>query len=107
RAGGEFELLEDEHGFVIGGIAGLKYNEYELFLKPGDKLFLYTDGVPEATDAGEELFGNERMLDALNKDVSASPEKILEEVTQSVNAFVKDAEQFDDMTMMCLEYKGR
>lgn len=47
------------------------------------------------------------MLDALNKDVSASPEKILEEVTQSVNAFVKDAEQFDDMTMMCLEYKGR
>ena len=107
RAGGEFELLEDEHGFVIGGIAGLKYSEYELFLKPGDKLFLYTDGVPEATDAGEELFGNERMLDALNKDVSASPEKILEEVTQSVNAFVKDAEQFDDMTMMCLEYKGR
>ncbi|MBR1833011.1 MAG: serine/threonine-protein phosphatase [Ruminiclostridium sp.] len=107
RADGEFELLEDEHGFVIGGIAGLKYSEYELFLKPGDKLFLYTDGVPEATDAGEELFGNERMLDALNKDVSASPEKILEEVTQSVNAFVNDAEQFDDMTMMCLEYKGR
>ena len=103
---GKFELYKDKHGFVIGGMAGLKYKEYTIDMKPGSKLFLYTDGVPEATDAEKELFGNERMVAALNEKSDASPQEILKTVRNSVDAFVKDAEQFDDLTMLCLEYKG-
>ncbi len=103
---GAFELLKDKHGFVIGGMDGVKYQNYELMLEPGSKLFLYTDGVPEATDAQNELFGTDRMLAALNQEPSASPEQVLKNVDSSVKEFVKEAEQFDDLTMLCLEYKG-
>jgi sigma-B regulation protein RsbU (phosphoserine phosphatase) len=106
RANGEFELCKNKHGLVVGGIPDIKYREYEIVLEPGDKLFLYTDGVPEATDIECNMFGTDRMIDALNKDSGACPEKILENVRNTVNAFVKDAEQFDDLTMMCIEYKG-
>ena len=106
QAGGRFELLKDRHGFVIGGMEGLRYREYELQMEPGAKLFLYTDGVPEATDASEEMFGPDRMIDALNRDPAASPREILGTVRAAVDGFVKDAEQFDDLTMLCLEYKG-
>ncbi|MCR5150826.1 MAG: serine/threonine-protein phosphatase [Clostridiales bacterium] len=103
---GSFELFKDKHGFVIGGMDGMRYKEYEIILKPGAKLFLYTDGVPEATSAENELFGTERMLAALNGERSAAPDKLLKNVRASVDAFVKEAEQFDDLTMLCLEYKG-
>ena len=106
RAGGDFELYKDKHNFVLGGMEGIKYGEYELTLSPGDKLFLYTDGVPEATDANTELFGTDRMVDALNRVKAGSPEEILAGVDSAVNDFVKEAEQFDDLTMLCLEYKG-
>ena len=105
-SGGQFELVKDKHGFVIGGMEGMRYKEYELQLTPGAKLFLYTDGVPEATDANKELFGTDRMLAALNADASAVPEKILKQVRGAVDGFVQDAEQFDDLTMLCLEYRG-
>ena len=103
---GKCELFKDKHGFVIGGIEGAKYKEYELRLQPGAKLFLYTDGVAEATNAENELFGTARMLDALSGEPDADPEKILTQVRRSVDDFVGDAEQFDDLTMLCLEYKG-
>ena len=104
--GGGFELYRDKHGFVIGGMEGVRYKEYEIQLEPGSKLFVYTDGVPEATSAEKELFGTERMIDALNVDPGATPEQILENVRAGVDGFVKDAEQFDDLTMLCVEYKG-
>ena len=103
---GSFSLLKDKHGLVIGGMDGVQYTEYEIDLKPGDKLFLYTDGIPEATDKDEKMFGVQRMLDALNKDPGADPRQILENVREDVDDFVMGAEQFDDMTMLCLEYKG-
>ncbi len=106
RTDGRFELLKDKHGFVIGGMDGVKYKEYELKLEPGMKLFLYTDGVPEATNGANELFGVERMLDALNLQPDASPEQILKNVRAAVDGFVKDAEQFDDLTMLCVHYIG-
>ena len=106
QAGGAFELIKDKHGFVIGGMDGVRYKEYVLQLNPGAKLFLYTDGVPEATNAGEELFGTERMLAALNQNTAADPEGLLKNVRKAVDEFVKDAEQFDDLTMLSLEYKG-
>ena len=104
---GKYELLKDKHGFVIGGISGARYKEYEVQLEPGSILFLYTDGVPEATSAEKELFGNDRMLESLNKISSSSPKEILDGVRKSVDDFVKDAEQFDDITMVCVEYKGK
>ena len=106
HAGGDFELFKDKHGFVIGGMDGVKYKQYELQLSPGDRLFLYTDGVPEATSSEKELFGTERMLNALNGVKDAEPEGVLEGVRRAVDGFVKDAEQFDDMTMLCVQYKG-
>ncbi|MBR4702369.1 MAG: SpoIIE family protein phosphatase [Oscillospiraceae bacterium] len=105
-AGGQFELVKDKHGLVVGGMEGVRYKEYEMQLAPGAKLFLYTDGVPEATDAKKELFGTERMLRALNDLPDASPEEVLKQVRRAVDGFVKDAEQFDDLTMLCLEYRG-
>ena len=107
RAEGGFKLLKDKHGLVIGAMDGVKYKDYELQLRPGDKLFVYTDGVPEATDAENRLFGAERMLAALNAASEEDPEQILKSVRGAVDAFVKDAEQFDDLTMLCLEYKGK
>ena len=104
--GGDFELYRDKHGFVIGGMEGVRYKEYEIQMEPGSKLFVYTDGVPEATSAEKELFGTERMIDALNVDPDAAPEQILKNVRAGVDGFVKDAEQFDDLTMLCVEYKG-
>ncbi len=106
RADGGFELFKDTHGFVVGGMEGIRYREYELQLEPGAKLFLYTDGLPEATDAEGNMFGAERMLAALNGDADASSEQILDGVRKAVDGFVKDAEQFDDLTMLCVEYKG-
>ena len=101
-----FELIKDKHGFVIGGMEGARYKEYEMRLVPGSKLFLYTDGVPEATNEDGAMFGTERMLEALNAHPNATPDQLLMNIHESVDAFVKDAEQFDDLTMLCLEYKG-
>ena len=107
RSGEKYELYKDRHGFVVGGMEGVTYKEYELQLQPGDRVFVYTDGVPEATDTEKELFGTERMLDALNRDPNADPEALLKHVRKEVDAFVKEAEQFDDLTMLCLEYHGK
>ncbi len=103
---GGFELYKDKHGFVIGGMEGLQYQEYELNLAPGSKLFLYTDGVPEATNAKNELFGTNRMVEALNEVKDGSPQDVLTGISRSVERFVDGAEQFDDLTMLCLEYVG-
>ena len=102
---GKFSLLKDKHGMVIGGIDGTRYTEYEIQLDPGDKLFLYTDGVPEATDAQQQMFGTTRMLEALNASAGDTPEQLLKDVRYAVDAFVCGAEQFDDLTMLCVERK--
>ncbi len=106
KKGGSFELFRDRHGFAIGAISGIRYKEYSLQLEPGDKIFIYTDGVPEATAENGEMFGTERMAEALNTCGGGSPEEILKKMRSTVDAFVGEAEQFDDLTMMCLEYRG-
>jgi len=103
---GEFEIIKDKHGFVIGGMEGSKYTEYELKLEPGSKLFLYTDGLPEATSEEDTMFGMDRIVESLKKVSDGTPEEILKAVRKDVDVFVKEAEQFDDLTMLCLEYKG-
>ncbi len=103
---GSFEMIKDKHGFVIGGMSGLTFKEYELQLDPGATLFLYTDGLPEATNSREELFGKDRILSTLNSASSKDPKSLLDAIDVSVDAFVGDAEQFDDLTMLCMQYRG-
>ena len=107
RKDGPFELAKTRHGLVAGAMPGIRYRDAEFYLAPGDKVFLYTDGVPEATDGENRMFTLDRMLVTLNTGKNGSPEEILEGVHQEVNAFVGEAPQFDDLTMLCLEYKGR
>ena len=106
RHGDTYELLKDKHGFMVGARKGKKYTEYEIQLEPGDALFVYTDGVPEATDANQEMYGTDRMLEVLNQNPYATPEELLANVKKSVDVFVGDAPQFDDLTMLNVVYKG-
>ena len=83
------------------------YRAHHMQGQPGDRVFLYTDGLPEATDASEEMFGVKRVLDVLNENPQRSVTDTLVRMTEAVSEFVDGAEQFDDLTMLCLEYKGR
>ena len=103
---GHFELIKDKHGFVIGGMPGLKYKEYEWQLEPGSKIFVYTDGIPEATSTSSELFGTDRMIDVLRSVEDKTPEEILRAISDAIHAHAGEAEQFDDETMLCVEYNG-
>ena len=106
RKGGEFEIVDSgRHGLVIGAMKGVKYRDNEIQLNPGDKLFLYTDGVPEATDKDNKMFSIGGMLDALNQNKEKDVQEILDGVNASVGDFVGDAPQFDDLTMLCVELK--
>lgn len=102
KADGEFEIFKDKHGFVMGGMEGMKYKEYELEIEKGGCLFVYTDGVPEATSSDSELFGMERLVQVLNEEKDAPLPDILKSVKVSIDKFVKDAPQFDDITMLAL-----
>ena len=107
RNGKGFDLLKDKHGFVIGGMEGVNYKDYEFKLEKGDALFLYTDGIPEATNNSKEQFGTQRMIEALNIDENAPANDILKNVKTKVDEFVGDATQFDDITMLCIRYNGK
>ncbi len=106
KAGGEYALQVYRHSPAVAAMEGISFREHSFRLEPGDRLFVYTDGVAEATDANNELFGSDRMLDALNVDPDANPETVLSNVMRGINAFVAGAEQFDDITMLCLKYNG-
>ena len=103
RRDGSFAIVKNKHGPVIGAMEGIRYRDFEIRLQLGDKLFLYTDGVPEATDAQNRMFSVSGMLDALNAAKQNGPKDVLSAVWDRVNAFVGDAPQFDDLTMLCLE----
>ena len=104
---GQFSYYKDKHGFVLGAMENMKYKDYEVLMSPGDKVFVYTDGATEATSPEQKLFGTDRLLQALNREPGAKPRKVLENVLEEVDGFVSSAEQFDDLTMLCLEYKGK
>lgn len=105
--GGKFEFIKDKHGLAVGAYVTSKYMEYEIQLEKGSMVFIYTDGVVEATDANEQLFGNDRLLDALNGSAEDTPESALDSVSKAVKKFVKGAPQFDDLTMLCLKFNGK
>ena len=104
---GKYEILKDKHGLAVGAMPMAKYKNTEITLKKGDSIFVYTDGVAEATDANQELFGTDRTLDALNGvGDGASQKEVLTSVRAAVDDFVKEAPQFDDLTMLGLKYFG-
>lgn len=104
---GRYEILKDVHGLAIGAMDMARYKNTEIQLKKGDSIFVYTDGVAEATDANNKLFGTDRTLDALNDIPEGTSQKeVLVNVRAAVDAFVKEAPQFDDLTMLGLKYYG-
>ena len=107
RKGGVFEEYPVKACFVLAGMEDMKYKGGSCMLEPGDKLFQYTDGVTEATDANNELYGMERLTNILRTVGEKQPDEILPAVKADIDAFVKDAPQFDDITMLCLEFKKR
>ena len=107
RAGGGYDYLRTRSGFVLAGVEETRYRSCSLELAPGDALFLYTDGVTEATDAEKQLYGEERLAAALNSHKDYAPKELLSAVRDDVEAFVGQAPQFDDITMLSLCYYGQ
>ena len=107
KAGGNFEPYKIRAAFVLAGMEGMKYRAGSMMLEPGDKIFQYTDGVTEATNVNNELYGMERLGAILNKVKNGTPHDILPAVKKDIDEFVGEAPQFDDITMLCLEYKTK
>ena len=106
RKGEDYELLNYPHSLFVGGMEGVTYREHEFQMNPGDRLFVYTDGVPEAADHKNRLYGEERLLRVLSRNKDATPEGTLEAVTEDIAAYVKDEPASDDITMMCFDFFG-
>ena len=100
---GETEFLKAKNGFVLGGMEGMQYRVSECRMEQGDALFMYTDGVTEASTTANELFGDDRLLACLTGCTDTDAQGILQKVHQAIDGFVKDAEQFDDITMLCFK----
>ena len=103
---GVFRIYKDEHGLVVGALDLSQYRDYEIRMEPGDAVFVYTDGVPEANNAVGEFYGMERLEEALNRIADGDPKAILQAVKADVDTFTAEAKQFDDLTMLCLKYRG-
>ena len=103
QADGEFVYLKARSGMVLAGMDGIKYRQNELQLTPGDQIFLYTDGVTEATDKNNQLYGEERLLETVNRNIVMDTRKLCEAVKSDVDQFVGEAPQFDDITMLSVE----
>lgn len=106
RAGGDFELFKDRHGLALAAMEGVRYREYEIELHPGDRLFVYTDGIPEAIDEQVEQYGVERLTGALNAVKDEDLKDALPAIRRDIADFAGGAEQFDDITMLGFAYRG-
>ena len=106
RGDGEFELVKYRHSPALATMEDVRFREHDFELAPGDTLFVYTDGVPEATDENDTLYGDERMLACLNRNKNQPLNAILSSLRNDIRAFVGKAPQFDDITMLGLNYYG-
>ena len=107
RADGSFEYLKTRADFILAGMEGVRYRAGELTLTPGDRLLLYTDGVPEATNAANKLYGEDRLLTFMNQSASLEAKKLLPALKANIDEFVGEAPQFDDITMLLFDYKPK
>jgi len=106
RLDGEYELVKYKHDAALAIVEGIPFSEHEFELHHGDIIYVYTDGVPEATNAKNELYETDRLLEALNRENEEDPKNILANVKADIDDFVKDAPQFDDITMLALCWHG-
>lgn len=106
RKDGEYELVVYRHSPAVATMEGMRFREHEFELNPGDRLFVYTDGVPEAINEKKEFYGTDRLLDVLNADQDATIHELLVEVREDISKFAGKAEQFDDITMMAFDFRG-
>ena len=102
---GIFSYYREDHGLPVATMEGAEYTDYELTLHPGDTLFVYSDGLPEAQNKANEQFGESRMLGVLNEAPSAKPKELIERMTARVSSFVGDRDPFDDLTMLCIRVR--
>jgi serine phosphatase RsbU (regulator of sigma subunit) len=107
RKGGDFELSIYKHSPAVATMEGIPFKQHEFELNPGDSLFVYTDGVAEATNSNNELYGNDRMINALNANKDVDLKEALANIRKDIDAFVGDAPQFDDITMLMFNYYGK
>lgn len=107
RATGETEFLKDKANFFLAGFETTKYTKHQLYLKKDDIIYLYTDGVSEATSASEELYGDDRLLNFVKDDPTTDVTALCRDVKASVDGFVGTAPQFDDITMLSLRYRAQ
>lgn len=106
RKDGIYEMIRTKHSPFVAALEGMVFKESEFRLEPGDSFFVYTDGVTEATDAENKMFGEDRLIEVLNRDPGADPEDLLPAVSAAIEEFVGDAPQFDDITMVGFRYNG-
>ena len=106
RANGKFEYLKVRSGMPLAVMEGLKYRPYEIQLSAGDEIFLYTDGVTEACSSDEQFYGEDRLLDVLNRNIDVQADSLCKAVKEDIDKFVGEAEQFDDITMLSFKYNG-
>lgn len=104
---GRYEYLRTEPNMVLASIENIKYQKYEMYIEPGDRIFLYTDGIIEATNFKNELYGEDRLQLYLNRNLNSSAKENIEGLKKDINKFVGKKEQFDDMTMLELNYKSK
>jgi serine phosphatase RsbU (regulator of sigma subunit) len=107
RAGGSFELIKYPHSPMLAVMKGLKFSDHEFVLHPGDRLVVYTDGIPEATDQNEELYGFVRMMESFDRNKDLTLEEFQAGVKRDIESFVGEAEQFDDITMLVFDMKDK
>jgi sigma-B regulation protein RsbU (phosphoserine phosphatase) len=101
-----FELVKYRHSLAVAAMDGIKFEQHDFHLDPGDMLYVYTDGVTEAANRSNELFGEERLRDTLNRTGGDAPGKVLGDVSAAIDSFVDGADQFDDITMLAMKYEG-
>lgn len=107
RANGDYELYKQKHNIALAVMKDMPFKEYEFDLEPGDSLFVYTDGIPEAINVRQEAYGTDRLVDVLNKYKDLSQKDILGFTRQDIRLFVGKADQFDDVTMIGFKYLGK
>ncbi len=105
RANGKFEYLKTRAGLVLAGMEGIRYREGEITLGSGDRMFLYTDGVPEATNVDNQLYGENRLLEFMNNNHDLEATELLPRLKTNIDEFAQQAPQFDDITMLVFDYK--
>ena len=105
-ADGKFRVLKDKHGMVVGALKRARFTDYLIKLQPGDMIFVYTDGVPEANNEAGEFYGMDRLENALNHMSDTGPEEVIHHIRSDVDSFMGEAIQFDDLTMLAMKYNG-